>query len=511
MDAFYVILSIVTIIWITKVALLKRTNLPPTPFPCIPIIGHLYLVKSPLYRALGKLSNRHGPILMLQFGTRRALLVSSPEAVKDCLTTNDVTFANRPHLLAGKHLGYDYTTLSWSSYGDHWRNLRRIASLELLSTHRLQTLNSIRVEEVRLLAKKVYYSAMADGMVEMKSMFFELMLNVMMMMIAGKRYYGDSEVDVEVAQRFKEIVKESFVFMETTNVSDYLPWWKWVGGRELEKRMVALRGKRDGFMQGLLDEHRRKQVVLTAEGGDMEATGTEREHKNLIEVLLMLQETEPEYYKDEVIKGLMQVLLSAGTDTSSGTMEWMLSLLLNNPDVLKKAQVEIDDYVGEDRLVNESDLGNLPYLRCIINETMRMYPPGPLVFHESSKDCEVGGYHIPSGTMLLMNLWAVQNDPKNWDNPKKFEPERFTGLEGSRDGYKLMPFGSGRRRCPAESLAMRMIGLALGTLIQCFEWERPGEDMIDMTEGKGLTMPKARPLVAKCQPRTKMAKLLCQM
>ncbi|KAL9994363.1 putative isoflavone 2'-hydroxylase [Helianthus debilis subsp. tardiflorus] len=513
MEAFYVILSIVTIIWITKFAFVNNKNLPPTPFPCIPIIGHLYLVKSPLYRALGKLSNRHGPMLMLWFGSRQALLVSSPEAVEECLTTNDVTFANRPHLLAGKHLGYGYTTLSWSSYGDHWRNLRRIASLELLSAHRLQTLNSIRAEEVRLLAKKVYRKVVTDGMVEMKSMFFELMLNVMMMMIAGKRYYGDQEVDVEAARRFKEIVMETFVLMETTNVSDYLPWWKWLGGRELEKRMVALRGKRDGFMQGLLEEHRneKKLVVLTTESGCAQAAIKEMEQKNLIEVLLKLQETEPEYYKDEVIKGLMQVLLSAGTDTSSGTMEWMLSLLLNNPEALKKAQDEIDDYVGEDRLVNESDLANLPYLRSIINETMRMYPPGPLVFHESSKDCKVGGYHIPSGTMLLMNLWAMQNDPKNWENPKKFKPERFLGLEGSRDGYKLMPFGSGRRRCPAENLAMRMIGLALGTLIQCFEWERPSEERIDMTEGKGLTMPKAKPLVANCQPRRKMAKLLSQM
>ncbi|KAI7755999.1 hypothetical protein M8C21_027551 [Ambrosia artemisiifolia] len=450
---------------------------------------------------------------MLQFGTRRAFLVSSPAAVEECLTTNDVAFANRPHLMAGKHLGYDYTTLSWSSYGDRWRNLRRIASLELLSAHRLQTLNYIRVEEVRLLAKKVYHKAVVDGVVEMKSMFFELMLNVMMMMIAGKRYYGDSVEEVEEAGRFKEIVMDTFVLMETTNVSDYLPWWKWVGGRELEKKMVALRGKRDGFMQGLLDDHKRK-LKVAADGGHVEAGMEEKEEKkknNLIEVLLVLQEKEPEYYKDEVIKGLMQVLLSAGTDTSSGTMEWMLSLLLNNPEALKKAQAEIDNYVGEDRLIDESDISKLPYLRCIINETMRMYPPGPLVFHESSKDCKVGGYNIPSGTMLLMNLWAMQNDPNNWEDPNKFKPERFEGLDGSRDGYKLMPFGSGRRGCPAENLAMRMVGLTLGTLIQCFQWERTTEEMIDMTEGKGLTMPKATPLIAKCEPRGNMAKLLFQM
>ncbi|GKG28765.1 isoflavone 3'-hydroxylase-like protein, partial [Tanacetum coccineum] len=108
------------------------------------------------------------------------------------------------------------------------------------------------------LVKKVYQRAGSDGTVEMKSMFFELMLTVLMMMIAGKRYYGDSVAEVEEARRFKEIVEDTFVLMETTNVSYYLPWWKWIGGRSLEKRMVSLKGKRNGFMQDLLDEHKRK-------------------------------------------------------------------------------------------------------------------------------------------------------------------------------------------------------------------------------------------------------------
>ncbi|XP_071691862.1 cytochrome P450 81Q32-like [Rutidosis leptorrhynchoides] len=505
MVPFYVILSVVAFIWITKIVLEKNKNLPPSPFPCLPIVCHLYLVKSPLYRALAKLSNRYGPVLMLHFGSRKTLLVSSPDVVEECLTTNDIVFANRPHLLAGKHFGYDYTTLPWSSYGDHWRNLRRIATLELFSAHRVQTLNSVRAEEVRLLAKKVYESAIeGNGIVEMKSMFFELMLNVMMMMIAGKRFYGDSVADEQEGQRFKKIVHETFVLMETTNVSDYLPWWKWLGGRALEKKFVDLKKIRDEFMQGLLDEQKRK-LISGLEEREIEKKD---EKKNLIQVMLKLQENEPEHYKDQVIKGLMQVLLSAGTDTSSNTMEWMLSHLLNNPEALKKARDEIDNNVGKDRLFNESDISNLPYLRCIINETMRMNSPGPIVFHESAKDCTVGGYHIPSGTMLLMNVWAMHNDPKNWEEPKKFKPERFVGLEGSSVGYKLMPFGAGRRRCPAENLATRMVGLALGTLIQCFDWERTSDEMIDMTEGAGLTMPRAKPLVVKCQPRQKMAKLL---
>nr|GFA21874.1 isoflavone 3'-hydroxylase-like [Tanacetum cinerariifolium]GFA38075.1 isoflavone 3'-hydroxylase-like [Tanacetum cinerariifolium] len=150
MDTLYVILSIIAIIRMTKNALRKERNQPPSSFPCVPIIGHLYLIKSPLYRALGKLSKRHGPVLMLRFGTRRALLVSSPAVVEECLTTNDVAFANRPHLLAGKHLGRG-TPLG------------------------------------------------QEG-------------------VPKGRYYGDSVAEVEEARWFKEIVEDTFVLMETTNV-----------------------------------------------------------------------------------------------------------------------------------------------------------------------------------------------------------------------------------------------------------------------------------------------------
>ncbi|KAL4559592.1 hypothetical protein LXL04_031735 [Taraxacum kok-saghyz] len=173
-----------------------------------------------------------------------------------------------------------------------------------------------------------------------------------------------------------------------------------------------------------------------------------------------------------------------------------MSLLLNNPSVLKKAQDEMDYYVGKDRYVKESDMANLPYLACIIKETLRMYPAGPLLPHESSKDCMVSGYHVPRGTMLLVNAWGIQNDPNNWENPEEFRPERFEGVEGyGEDGFKLLPFGFGRRSCPGENMALRMVGMALGSLVQCFQWERISESKVDMDEGNGISMPKAIHLV----------------
>ncbi|KAG6626437.1 hypothetical protein I3843_15G042800 [Carya illinoinensis] len=513
MIIFCQVLLLVAFYVIAKHLLSKTQNLPPSPFPTLPIVGHLYLLKKPLHRTLTRLSNRYGPIIYLSFGSRPVLVVSSPCAAEECLATKDIIFANRPRLLAGKHLGYNFTSLGSASYGDHWRNLRRISSLELLSSHRLQTLSHIRTDEVRSLLRRLLPTNNKNQnqtqVHDLKSAFFELTLNVMMRMISGKRYYGGSTAEAEEDQvcKFRDIVSETFRLGSVTNVADFLPMLSWFGISGIEKSLIVLKEKRDRFMQSLIEEHRRM-------GCDADAEKGKKKKKTMIGVLLDLQESEPEYYKDEIIKGIMLELLSAGTDTSAGTMEWAMSLLLNNPDVLKKAQVEIDNHVGLDRLLDQPDLAELPYLHCIINETLRMYPAGPLLVpHESSEDCQVGGFQVPGGTTLLVNLWGMQNDPTIWEDPTNFKPERFEGFGGMKDEFKFrfMPFGTGRRSCPGEGLAIRMVGFALGSLIQCFEWQRIDEGMVDMSEVVGLTLTKARPLHAICQARPAMVNLLSQL
>ncbi|XP_022747979.1 cytochrome P450 81D1-like [Durio zibethinus] len=127
----------------------------------------------------------------------------------------------------------------------------------------------------------------------------------------------------------------------------------------------------------------------------------------------------------------------------------------------------------------------------------------------SSDHCTLGGYHIPKDTMLLVNAWAIHRDPKLWDEPTSFKPDRFENGEIDHEtNYKLMPFGLGRRSCPGMDLARRAVGLVLGSLIQCFEWKRVGQKEIDMTEGKGVTMPKAEPLEALCKARNMANKLM---
>ncbi|GMH01442.1 hypothetical protein Nepgr_003281 [Nepenthes gracilis] len=180
---------------------------------------------------------------------------------------------------------------------------------------------------------------------------------------------------------------------------------------------------------------------------------------------------DPEFYLDVTIKGFIVNTLIAGHNTTSNTIEWVMSLLLNYPEELSKARKEISTHVRDDRLIEESDLSKLQYLNNMIFETLRLYPAAPLLVpHMSSQDCEIAGFKIPQGTMLLGNAWAIHRDPNLWEDPTNFKPERFQGADvNACYNYRYIPFGVGRRACPGEALASRVIRLVVASLIQCFE------------------------------------------
>lgn len=497
----YIFLTLVLVLLIKLLLFSKnRKNFPPSP-PKLPFIGHLYLFKNPLHRALARVADRYGSVLLLHFGSRPVLIVSSPSVAQECFTTNDVTFANRAHFPSSKYISNNNANLGSADYGPYWRNLRRIATIDVLSNHRLLSSTNVRAAEVRLLAQQLFQKSktQAEGFVkvELRTRLFELALNVMMMMIAGKRYCFEEEEVPEETRQFKEVVEETFMLAGATDLRNFLPVLRWFDYR-MKKKMVRLQKTSNEFMQRLMHGEREESEKEEGEG---------KKKTTMIANLLELQKTDPDNYTDKAIIGLITSLLQAGTDTSSNTIEWAMSLLLNNPETLKKVQTEIDVRVGNERLIEESDLSNLPYLQCIIKETLRICPAGPLLVpHESTNECVVGGFNVPRGTMLLVNAHYIHRDPKTWEEPTKFKPERFE--DGKHEGKLMIPFGMGRRRCPGEGLAMREIGLTLGTLLQCFEWERVGEEPVDMTEGSGLTMPKAVPLEAMYRPRRSMVGVL---
>ncbi|KAK4488416.1 hypothetical protein RD792_004179 [Penstemon davidsonii] len=490
---WYASLSILFIYLIYKVFAPGKYRLPPSPAVAFPLLGHLHLLKPPLHRNLHRLSQISGPIFSLKLGVRRVVVVTSANLVEECFTNrNDVVFANRPITQADKYIAYNHNTMSGAPYGEHWRSLRRVAAQEILSTTRLNALLHIRKDEIqRLLLSLHRISDLGLSRVELRPKLSELTFNVMLRMIAGKRYSEEDKNEGEQGKKLRNLINQIFELAQASNPQDFLPFFEWIDFGGFKKKIIAVGEEMDEFFQSLLEEHRREK------------------RNTMIGHLLSLQESQGEFYSDLTIKGIILNMLVAGTDTSSVTIEWAMSLLLNHPDVLEKARQELNSQVGFHRLIDEEDLSNFPYLRNIIFETFRLFPAGPiLVPRESSEDCRVGGYDIPRGTLLFVNAWAIHRDPELWDEATEFKPERFEGKEV--EAHKLMPFGIGRRACPGTNLAHRVVGLALGSLIQCFDWERVSLEKVDLAEGTGITMPKLKPLEAMLKPREIMYKIVQQ-
>ncbi|KAK9742263.1 hypothetical protein RND81_03G159900 [Saponaria officinalis] len=484
----------------------KFSKLPPSPSLALPIIGHLHLFKKPLHLFLGRLAAQHGPVLYLRFGSRPVVLLSSTSAVEESLVRSDV-FVDRPRLVAGKYNGFDFSNIAWAPMGPHWRNLRRVAAVEVLSPQRLHTLLEVRDNVARTFLGWMMKEITLNGVVEMKSAIFRLTLDNMMRMLVGYSFYEEvkGQDKEETFRKLQKIVEDSFRLGGVSNMEDFMPIikvFKSVFGSP-EVKFKELMDEKLDFMKGLMEEH----IEMEKEG-----KLNETRKKSMLHVLLCLQKDDPKYYSNEMIQSFIWTLYQGGTDTSSATAVWAMSLLINHPQVLKKAQAEIDALLGNERLVKESDRINLPYVQCIVNETLRMYPAGPAALpYVANADTKVAGYQIPKGTMLLYNIWAIHNDPKVWDEPRKFKPERFMDFEENKFGNSFMPFGVGRRVCPGEHLARRIVWLAVAILAQCFDWETVDGEMVDMEEGGGQTSFKVEPLLAKCRPRPGMMNVLSQL
>ncbi|XP_021283657.1 cytochrome P450 81D11-like [Herrania umbratica] len=511
MENLYQYLGIIFFIFLTiKLSTHRKQNLPPSPF-ALPIVGHLHLIKSPLYQSLETLSSKYGPVLFLRFGCRRVLVVSSPSAVEECFNKNDIIFANRPRTMAGDLLTYNYVSFVWAPYGPLWRNLRRLSVVEIFSSKSVQRFSSIREEEVANYIRHLFKVSAANGTqkVDLKYLFCLLTSNVMLRVVAGRRGVEDAK-DMEAEEKvfFREF-KSIFFPSLATNICDFFPILRWVGFKGIEKNMRELHRRREEYLRNLVDEIRLRKTSSSADVPEIEEEG---KSPSLIEKLLSIQEEDPDFCSTEVIKSMALMMFIAGTETTAITMEWAMSLLLNHPEALQKVRAEIVSHVGHERLLNESDLAKLPYLRCVVSETLRLYPPAPVLLpHCSSEDCMVGGYEIPKGTQLLVNAWAMHRDPSIWEEPAKFKPERFEGAFVEKEGLKYLPFGLGRRACPGATMGMQLVLLALGAAVQCFEWEKEGPEKVDMSSGTGMAMSKARPLEALCCPRPDLIKLLSQV
>ena len=192
----------------------------------------------------------------------------------------------------------------------------------------------------------------------------------------------------------------------------------------------------------------------------------------------------------------------AGSETTSVTVIWAMAELLRNPEKMAKAKAELHEVIGRKETIKESDISKLPYLQAVLKETFRLHPADPLLVpHKAEEDVEINGYIVPKNANILINVWASGRDSDTWSNPDVFVPERFLQSEIDARGqhFQLIPFGSGRRMCPGQPLAHRMVHLMVAAMIHYFEWkleEGMKPEDIDMEENFGLATQKAVPLMA---------------
>ncbi|XAR62956.1 hypothetical protein NMG60_11022711 [Bertholletia excelsa] len=500
---FVALISLVGCLWALDSIHGKAKRLPPGP-PRWPIVGNLLQLGQLPHRDLASFCEKYGPLVYLRLGNVDAITTNDPDTIREILLRQDEVFASRPRTLAAIHLAYGCGDVALAPLGPHWKRMRRISMEHLLTTKRLESFAKHRADEAHHLVRDVWARAQ-NGEVNLREVLGAFSMNNVTRMLLGKQYFGSESAGPQEAMEFMHITHELFWLLGLIYLGDYLPFWRWLDPYGCEKKMREVEKRVDAFHTMIIEEHRRamkEKKMGEEDGGEMD----------FVHVLLSLPGEDGKEHMDDVeIKALIQDMIAAATDTSAVTNEWAMAEVIKHPRVLRKIQEELDSVVGPNRMVDESDLAHLNYLRCVVRETFRMHPAGPfLIPHEATRATEINGYHIPAKTRVFINTHGLGRNTAVWDDVDKFRPERHALPNGSRveishgADFKILPFSAGKRKCPGAPLGVALVLMALARLFHSFDWFPPAglsaED-IDTCEIYGMTMPKAKPLVAIARPR----------
>ncbi|KAJ4751902.1 Cytochrome P450 [Rhynchospora pubera] len=381
-------------------------------------------------------------------------------------------------------------------YGPYWRHVRKICILELLSQRRVDLFAPVRAAEVKCMISRISTAA-AEGKAMNLSKILGLYANGVLGQSAfGKDFYGGGDYD---RHGFQEMLEEYQVLLGGFSIGDFFPGMEWVGAiTGFNARLETTFRRFDKFFDEIIEEHMQKRRK-----GRIQEEG-----KDLVDVLLDVKEgdnLEMPLTMDNV-KAVILDMFAAGTDTTFISLDWGMTELLMNPGALKQAQKEVRRITGEKQFVSESDLCNMPYLKSVVKEIFRLHPPAPvLVPRESMEQVTIDGYNIPTKTRIYINAWAIGRDPELWEHPDEFKPERFLNspIDYKGQHYELIPFGSGRRSCPAINFSTVSVELALAQLLHSFDWELPpgvAAKDLDLTEVFGITMHRIQQLVVIAKP-----------
>ncbi|KAJ6812398.1 premnaspirodiene oxygenase-like [Iris pallida] len=500
--SFFLLLLLLLLIVTTKRN--KRTPrvvLPPGPWK-LPIVGsmhHLIVGAAPIHHKLRDLAVKYGPVMHLKLGEVDHIVVSSPEAAREVTKTRDLNFASRPELTFSKVLLYDGTDIAFAPHGDHWRQLRKLCTLEVLSARRVRSFSHIREEETSDVVERISLAAEYGTPVNLTDMLGSLTNSISCRAISSCR------VDDTYRKKFVSVLEDAINLGSGFTVTDLFPSFGFIDVIVgVKRRLERSRLRFSEMMDEIIEEHRERTAKRRRDsscaGGD-DGSGVE----DLVDVLLRIKDDDDQLEVPltvDNIKAVIFDMFSGGTETTSTTLTWAMAELVRNPEAMEKVQTEVRQILkGKAKIHEDDDIGELQYLKLVIKETLRLHPPLPLLLPRAcGETCEMGGYTIPAGARVMINAWALGRDPGVWDDAEAFRPERFDGssadFKGADHGY--LPFGSGRRMCPGITFGLATVELVLATLLYHFNWELPGRmepGDLDMTDTFGITARKAHDLL----------------
>ncbi len=453
-------------------------TLPPGP-KGLPIFGSLFSIRNDPHLAIHRIAKQYGDICYLRFGSVPTVVISHPDLLKEAFDKTELSDRWLSQIMdILTHHGKD---LALAPYGEHWRQLQRFANRELLSRRNLQEISERHVEEVvNALVEEVGEKSDSGQLVEPIEMLSRSNATIMFRAIFGRNENDTAEFE----EKREELLKNVFwVFQHATatNLADYIPWLKILPNNTINeaKRVEAAQ---TGIIEFLINSVRARPDL-------------DLENPACLVDLMLAKEKQGEL-TEEVIRQLIGDLLAAGIDTSAQTVSWLLLILANRPEIQSKVHEEFDRVIGLDSRPTLEDRERLPYLNAVVLEDMRYRTVGPLgVPHKASTSCNVGGFTIPEGAQVLGNIYSIHHDPRLWDSPDEFVPDRFLPLEDgspspATTNGAFMPFGVGRRLCPGWRFGEIIIWFHASRLLHRYQFHvaDPERSRLPEDEVFGLTI-----------------------
>jgi cytochrome P450 len=382
----------------------------------------------------------YGDIVWMRFLYVPALFLYHPDDVEYVLVTNAKNFIKSMSLRSNffqRLVGNGLLT----SQGDEWKRQRRL-SQPAFHRERVASYGQVMVDYTKRLTAKWKEGETRDVHPDMMRLTLEIVVQCL--------FGADVSSDVdEVGATLKELVKP-FAAQATLG---------WILNNRLPTpahlRFHSLARKIDKVVYRIISERR----------------GSGEDKGDLLSMLLAARDEDGSQMSDRQLRDEVMTLFLAGHETTALTLAWSWYLLGINPEAEKTFHAELDEVLGG-RAATFADLSRLKYTEQIAKESMRLYPPAYGLGREAINDCEIGGYRVPAGTQVFMFQWATQRDPRFYDEPQAFRPERWTEeFTEQLPKYAYFPFGGGPRVCIGASFAMMEIILCLAAIGQEFRLE----------------------------------------